>query len=145
MTHILTPEQLALPGTEHAHQVAFFASISAPQMWLNGVLHPTLWHVLPLIHAIPSGGARDVVTAGRLKAEGVRPGVPDVHLPVARRGYHSLYMEFKKPERQHDRTGGLSAAQIQFKVLLESEGNVVVVAYGWRHAIDVLVWYLSGN
>ncbi|MCV4697551.1 VRR-NUC domain-containing protein, partial [Escherichia coli] len=30
-----------------------------------------------------------------LKAQGLRPGVPDYHLPVARGGYLSLYLELK--------------------------------------------------
>lgn len=35
-----------------------------------------------VIFAIPNGGARDAVTAGRLKREGVLPGVPDLYVPA---------------------------------------------------------------
>ena len=39
---------------------------------------------LALLFAVPNGGRRDKVTAGRLKAEGVKAGVLDIWLPVAR-------------------------------------------------------------
>lgn len=137
----LTPEQLAAPGTEHAHQTAFFCTIASPQLYTT--LPQALWRLLPLIHAIPSGGARDVVTAGRLKAEGVKPGIPDTHFPVARGHFLSLYMEFKIPSKQFTRNGGLSTAQVEMKALLEEQGNSVVVVYGYLHAMAVLEWYLA--
>lgn len=50
---------------------------------------------LKLLHAIPNGGKRYKATAVRLKKEGVRSGVPDVFLPVARHDKHGLYVEMK--------------------------------------------------
>ena len=50
---------------------------------------------LELLYAIPNGGARNVQTGARLKAEGVRRGVPDMHLPVARGEFIGLWLEFK--------------------------------------------------
>ena len=41
-------------------------------------LHPEL----KLMYHIPNGGKRNITTARRLKAEGVKAGVPDIHLPV---------------------------------------------------------------
>ena len=41
------------------------------------------------------GGKRDAKTATILKRQGVKAGVPDLHLPVARGGYHGLYIELK--------------------------------------------------
>jgi hypothetical protein len=51
---------------------------------------------LGLLFAIPNGGARSLRTASRLKAEGVVPGIPDLCLPVARRGFHGLWIELKR-------------------------------------------------
>ena len=50
---------------------------------------------MKLLHHIPNGGNRDVVEARHLKQQGVKKGVPDLHLPVARGSYHSLYIEMK--------------------------------------------------
>lgn len=43
------------------------------------------------IIAIPNGGARSKATAGRLKAEGVSPGVPDLFVPA-----WGLWVEMKR-------------------------------------------------
>jgi hypothetical protein len=57
-------------------------------------------------HAIPNGGKRGKAQAGKLKAEGVKTGVPDVFvaLPVGR--FHGLYIEMKRVDG-----GGLSRKQ----------------------------------
>jgi hypothetical protein len=44
---------------------------------------------LPNICTIANGGKRSKVTAALLKAEGVKRGVPDIHLLVGRGGYLS--------------------------------------------------------
>ena len=48
-----------------------------------------------MLFAIPNGGHRDIRTAARLKAEGVKRGVPDLFLSVPRWHYHGLYIEMK--------------------------------------------------
>jgi len=54
---------------------------------------PSIAHRL---HAIPNGGGRSKAQAGKLKAEGVRPGVPDLHLPIPTPSSVGLYIELKK-------------------------------------------------
>ena len=51
---------------------------------------------LRLLHAIPNGGKRLKSEAARLQAMGVKPGVPDLCLPVPRGKYHGLYIELKR-------------------------------------------------
>src|SRR5262245_4790342 len=140
MSKVLDPATLAAPGDEHSHQTAFFCALSAPHLWAVELV--PVANVLPLMYAVPSGGARDVVTAGRLKAEGVKAGVPDTHLPIANRWFHSLYIEFKVPSKVTAKDGGLSPAQITFRALLQQHGNAVEVAYGWQHGLAILKWYL---
>lgn len=138
----ITPETLAAPGTEHAIQTAFFCALAAAPQYLP-TLTPAQWELTKYCFAIPSGGSRDVVTAGRLKAEGVKPGVPDTCLPVANQYYGSLWIEFKKPHRQNTVQGGMSDAQVRYKTHFESQKHCVVVCYSWQHAIEVVRWYLT--
>lgn len=94
--------------------------------------------VLRLLHAIPNGGPRNPVTAARLKAEGVKAGVPDLCLPVARQGYHAFYIELKR------RKGGqVKPEQKQWIEDLQAQGNRVDVCRGFDEAIKALLDYLN--
>ena len=116
--------------SEHQEQTALIA-------WAT--LAARVYPALRLLFAIPNGGARDAVTGALLKAEGVRPGVPDLCLPVARHGYHGLYIEMK------DRGGKVSRAQRVWMTDLAAEGYRVEVCYGWEQARETLESYLEGT
>jgi len=92
-----------------------------------------------LLYAIPNGGKRNIGVARKLKAEGVKKGIPDLHLPVARGRYNSLYIELKTQK------GRLTADQAEVIALLEEENNKVVVAYGHEQAEKAIVKYLTLN
>lgn len=77
-----------------------------------------------LIYAIPNGGQRNAIVASKLKAEGVVSGVPDLHIPVSRGEYHSLYVEMKNGKK-----GVLSDNQKRVISFLRSQGNKVVVCH----------------
>lgn len=47
------------------------------------------------LFAIPNGGKRNVREAARLKRQGVKAGVSDLMLNIARNGYHGLDIELK--------------------------------------------------
>lgn len=89
--------------------------------------------------ATPNGGMRDLKVAKKLKAEGVRAGYPDLHLPVARKGYHSLYIELKKSGG-----GKLSRNQQDWLSFLSGEGHQAVCCIGWDDARAVIIDYLRG-
>lgn len=132
----MTPEQIAKADTEHAHQTALFCWCAA-----NLDEHPEL----RLFHAIPNGGLRSKAQAGKLKAEGVKPGVPDCFLPVARGKYYGLYIEMKKPAMRPKRggLGGVSTEQKVFIDYVRNEGYSAYVCYSWHEAVDCLTWYLE--
>lgn len=76
------------------------------------------------IFAIPNGGARNIATAGRLKAEGVSPGVPDLFVPAWR-----LWIEMKRA------TGGrVSVEQKDWIEYLIAEGYHALVCHGFDDA-----------
>lgn len=132
---ILTPEQIAKAGTEHAHQAAIFQWIALE----GSKQHP----ILRRLFAIPNGGDRKPSVAAAMKAEGVKPGVPDMCLPISRRGYHSLWIELKRPIYATHKNGGCSEAQLEWHELLSNEGHLVCVAYGWQGGVAVLLDYLG--
>mgnify|MGYP002654274491 CR=1 FL=1 len=72
------------------------------------------------IFAIPNGGFRSKATAGRLKAEGVSRGVPDLYVPEK-----SLWIEMKRIKG-----GRLSPDQHNWIKYLTEIGNIVLVCHG---------------
>ena len=101
--------------------------------WASGQ-HPEL----SLLYAIPNGGYRQKATAARMKKTGTKPGVPDVHLPVARHGCHGLYIEMKRRKG-----GNLSADQKRWIEELIRQGYRAVVCMGFDQARETLLAYLK--
>lgn len=105
------------------------------------------WPELRLLFAVPNGGSRPSrvnsrgerysPSAQRLADEGVRAGVPDLVLPVARGGYHGLFIEMKAGKNT------TTEGQRWWIGELVAGGYRVAVCHGWEAARDVLVEYLS--
>jgi hypothetical protein len=92
---------------------------------------------LALGFAVPNGGQRSARTAGRLWAEGVRPGVPDWLLPVARPPFIGLAIEFKRPG------GALSPAQRAYIPKLAAAGWLVLLCTDAHAAVDSVTNFLA--
>lgn len=92
---------------------------------------------LALAHHIPNGGSRNAIEAARLKAQGVKAGIPDICIPVARKGFHGLYIELKR-----QRNGRLSDAQKDMILRLRQEGYKVEVCKGFQEAANVIEEYM---
>lgn len=73
----------------------------------------------------------------RLKAAGVRPGVPDVCLPVPRGEYHGLYIELKVGRNKP------TEHQKAWLSHLAEAGYCALVCYGWEAAKESIEAYLS--
>ena len=93
---------------------------------------------LDLIYAIPNGGSRNSIEARNLKLTGVKAGVPDLFLPVARKGKHGLYIEMKRREG-----GRLSNNQKWWLEKLSKQGYETAVCKGLDEAISVIELYYS--
>ena len=117
--------------SEHVEQVALFR-------WWN--LQYAKSELLPLLFAIPNGGARNLATGALLKAEGVRRGVPDLCLALPRGPYAGLWIEMKRQAKSH-----LSQAQSDMLKLLSSSGYAATVCRGFEEAKAVIERYLDGE
>lgn len=125
-------QNIAKAGTEHAEQRAFFA-------WLMLMENRGVVPLARMAYAVPNGGKRDAVTAARLKAEGVKSGVPDVCWPVPVGRYPGLYLELKIPG------GAVSSSQEEWHNDLRAVGHAVAVCYGWRSARLCFLAYSRGE
>lgn len=86
---------------------------------------------IPVFH-VPNGGGRDKREAANLKRQGVKPGVPDLCVPVARGLCHSLYIEMKSEG------GKISEAQTGWLRRLRAEGMCAYACYGAGNAIALI-------
>jgi len=130
--------------SEHKDQVDLF-------VWagFNAGKYPEL----KMLFAIPNGGKRDAITGAMLKSEGVRRGVPDICLAVARGKYHGLFIELKRADlkpsakaaMQDFRKMGLSVYQSEWLDALRAEGYAAGVCYGYEEARDAILDYLKGK
>ena len=94
---------------------------------------------LAKLFAIPNGGKRSLATAAKMKAEGVRAGVPDLCLPVMRGGFGGMYIELK--------AGKNTTSDLQDDVIeeLRSDGYYVEVFWSWEEALAVMIAYVEGD
>ena len=150
----MTPWNIA-KDSEDSHQAALFCwANTARRYGLREALIRESYNVVPqghfipqpclqLLHAIPNGGKRDARTAAKLKATGVKSGVYDVFLPVARCGFHGLYVEMKKESERRKKNGGLRDEQIGFGHAVREQGYATRVAYHWLEAVVFITEYLT--
>jgi hypothetical protein len=90
-------------------------------------------------YAVPNGGQRNIVVASKLKAEGVRKGVLDIHLPIACGGANGLWLEFKAGRNN------LSPEQVLEAQALVADGYAVAVCWDTLAAINITQRYLAGE
>jgi hypothetical protein len=114
--------------SEHQEQVALFqwAKAMEPQ-----------YPELALLFAVPNAGNRHIGYARKMKAEGLKSGVPDLFLPTPRGTSHGLFIELKRLSG-----GQVSATQKQWLTELAQQGYQTVVARGWVCASEQIMNYL---
>lgn len=91
-----------------------------------------------LLFHIPNGGLRNLKTAVRLKAEGVKPGVADLFLAMPNNNWHGLFIEMK---RQYGNSQ--TVLQKEFQVAIEKQNYRYLLARGWENAKNGILEYLK--
>lgn len=114
--------------TEHAEAVALMRLVR---------LHESRYPALRLLFAVPNGGARNKIVAAKLKAEGVRAGVPDYLLPVPAENFIGLAIELKTL------TGYPSREQKDWIAALREQGWRAEVCRGADAAWRVVCEYID--
>jgi hypothetical protein len=135
-----------IPITEHEYQVQVI-------QWAE-IMAQGKYPVLKWLYAVPNGARTARSTANKLKAEGMKAGVPDLCLPypMKRHGpmnlgerlwdwYHGLYIEMKSK----DTKGRVSEDQKKWIAYLLSVGYMVKTAWTSEEAIKAIEEYLNGN
>lgn len=101
------------------------------------------------LFAVPNGGQRSGLEAKRLKGLGVRAGIPDLFLDLARGGGHGLRIELKRPtstfKTKREAERAISPEQHRRIERLQRAGYVALVCYGWDEARAVIQGYLLGK
>lgn len=126
---VMTTNTRRLLGTEHQEQCvvikwACYREMAFPE--------------LKLLHSSTNGvHANSVQAVMKLKREGMKNGIPDLHLPVPKGEYVSLYIEMKV------RNNKPTTDQLTWIEQLRLWGNRVEVCYGASEAIAVLIDYLG--
>ena len=135
----MDPNKLAKSGSEHAHQTAFFQALLT---W-SPVVHAVTF-------AIPNGAAlaergkspqarlTGAIRMNRLKAEGLKTGVPDVFVAWPINGYAGLFLEFKVADK-----GVISDDQKLWRANLMQHCYQVRTVFNWQEAVNAVALYFG--
>lgn len=115
---------------EHHEQVALFRLAA---------LHERRYPELTLLYAVPNAARRSPRQGAWMKAEGLKAGVPDIHLPVAAGGYIGLWIELKAGRNKP------TEAQERWHNALKAMGHKVCVCYSAQAAWDEITRYLDAK
>jgi hypothetical protein len=109
------------------------------QAALMAELRTRMPEVADLIYHVPNGGHRVKAVAAKLKAQGVKAGIPDLVLPMARGGFFGLYIEFKATPPND---AAISSSQHERIRKLNAQGYLAVVCRGHFDTIEQIRAYL---
>ena len=109
------------------------------QSALMAELRARMPEVADLIFHVPNGGHRVKAVAAKLKAQGVKAGIPDLVLPMARGGFFGLYIEFKATPPND---AAISSSQHERIRKLNAQGYLAVVCRGHFDTMEQIRAYL---
>ena len=114
--------------SEHDEQVALFQWAATVQQQIPE---------LEMLYAVPNGGHRHKKVAQKMKDEGVKAGVWDISLDVARGGFHGFRGEMKWGRNK------LTPAQKEWRERYVRCGYKTAVAWGWWDMAEAIMDYLG--
>lgn len=97
---------------------------------------------LKWLHAVPNGGYRSGREAVGLQRQGVKSGVLDLHLPVARGGFHGLMIELKRPG---GKCKSPSIDQLEYMVFLTKQGYYAFCSNDFEYVKMRILEYLNAS
>lgn len=115
-------------SVEHNEQASLFR-------WAGHMMRK--YPKLDLMYAVPNAARRSPRQGAWMKAEGMKAGVPDIHLPVANGRFIGLWIEMKAGKNK------LTPEQRRRMDELTHVGHLCVVCYCWLDAAAVIEKYLN--
>jgi hypothetical protein len=94
--------------------------------------------IAPLVMHFPNEGKRTTRYGAFLKALGMRPGVADLFIAMARHHYHGAWIELKSA------SGVLSPLQNEFLADMTQQDYYTKACWGVDEAIETIKWYCFG-
>ena len=100
-------------------------------------LQKNIYPGVELIFAIPNGGSRHKLEAANLKRQGVRAGVPDLFLPIAKGKYNGLFIELKYGKNK------ATDKQKEWISKLNEQNYYALVCNGFEEAKNEMIKYMK--
>lgn len=97
---------------------------------------------LEWLYHCPNGEKRDAFTAQRLKQQGVKAGILDLALDVARGGYNGLRIELKRPGGKCKPPSPEQSAYISF---LTEQGYCARISNDFQEVKTIILEYLNSG
>jgi len=97
-----------------------------------------LAYPLGIIYAVPNGAWCGYKQGRKLVSEGLVSGVPDLVIPIARKGWHALYIEMKNGKQ-----GRVSDNQSEMMKKLVREGNMCAVCRNFDQFRQIITDYFG--
>lgn len=99
--------------------------------------------LIDYMYAIPNGGKRGKLEAARLKKQGVKAGVSDIHLTLPYNGLNGLWIELKRPIVKGKSKPTVTKTQKEWIKRMNENGHRAVVAYGYKEARAAIESYFT--
>lgn len=126
--------------SEHDEQASFVAEIRVRYASRSDFL-PELFFSVP--NGLQAGGRNRFALIAKFKAEGLNPGVFDIHYLQPRGNHPYLCMEFKRRDRRNEKGGGLSPEQYLYYQAAKLVGAAAFVCYTADEAVEKFNEYMG--